>query len=88
VKGATNARNLKSNLQFHSLQLNGELESYIYFKKSYAGADDSFVAAGISVHTSGLSGFSWLSLQRRMRPRTGKGPVQITMMETESENFI
>jgi hypothetical protein len=29
-----------------------------------------------------------LSLQRRMRPRTGKGPVQITMMETESENFI
>jgi len=33
VKGTTNARNLKSSLQFHSLQLNGELESYIYIKK-------------------------------------------------------
>lgn len=33
VKGTANARNLKSNLQFHSLQLNGELESYICKKK-------------------------------------------------------
>ena len=63
VKGTANARNLKRNLQFHSLQLNGELESYIRKqKKSYAVADDNSVAAGISVHTSGLSESSWLSL--------------------------
>jgi len=33
VKGTANARNLKRNLQFHSLQLNGELESYIRKQK-------------------------------------------------------
>jgi hypothetical protein len=84
VKGTTNARNLKSSLQLHSLQLNGEMESYIY-KKSYTGADDNSVAAEVSVRTFRV--FLVVSSAKN-EAKNWQIPVQVTMMKTERENFI
>jgi hypothetical protein len=78
LKGTSNAKEMESNLQFQSVQL--DRESTDTEKDNYTGIDDDFVAecssAENSKHTPAPSDTFLSDAQRRTRPRIGKHPVE------------
>jgi hypothetical protein len=88
-KGTTNARNIESNLQFHSEHLDGESSGPE--KDSYASTDDEFVAecssAENSIHIPTPSELSRLYAQRRKRCRCGKRLAEEDMIQIKRKTL-
>jgi len=89
LKSTSNARKMESNMQVQSKQL--DRESTEPEKDSCTSIDDDFVAecssAYNSIHTPAPSETSRSSAQRRSRPRSGKRPLEETMIETERKKL-
>jgi hypothetical protein len=84
-----NARNMESNLRFDFVQLDQEVTYSV--QDNYTGIDDDLIiecsSAENSIHTAAPSESSQSSVQRRIRPRTGKRPVEEAMIEIERKKL-
>jgi hypothetical protein len=89
LKSTSNARKTESNLQFQSKQL--DPESTVPEKDSCPSTGEDFVAecpsADSSIYTPAPSETSRSSVQRRMRPRSGKRQLEEAMIEIERKKL-